>query len=91
MKQPLRSLFSPLLKPFESGNEPFQYKPSQRKILLFVSLMFTGLAGLVLYLAADADPGYYFPAVIFGLIGFVGFVVGFLGNDRAVARIWGSR
>ena len=91
MKQQLRTLFSPLLKRFESGTEPFEYKPSQRKILIFVSIIFSGLSALVVFLSQGADPGYLFPAVVFGLIGFVGLVVGLLGNERAVSRIWGNR
>lgn len=61
------------------------------KILIVVSFLFLGLAGLVVLLVGNAGPGYLFPAIVFGAIGFVGLVVGFLGNDRAVAKIWGSR
>jgi len=91
MKQQLRKVFAPILKVFESGNEPFSYKPSHRKILLFVSLVFSGLAGLMAVLSKDADIGYLFPVIVFSLIGLIGLVVGLLGNDRAVAKIWGNR
>ncbi|MGB3623164.1 hypothetical protein FT643_04850 [Ketobacter sp. MCCC 1A13808] len=91
MKQPLRKLFSPILKAFESGSDEYVYQPSHRKILIFLSALFFGLASLVLVINRGGDVGYLFPAVVFGLVSFVGLTVGLLGNDRAVAKIWGSR
>lgn len=92
MKQILRKIFSPILNIFESGDEEFAIKPLSRKILIVVSVLFSGLAAVVFYLIPDkADPGYFLPVFIFGAIALVGFVVGFLGTDRAVAKIWGSR
>ncbi len=77
------------MKILESGDGDFIYKPSHRTILIAVSVMFLFLACLPLMLMQD--PGYFVPVVVFGLAGLVGLVVGFLGNDRAVAKIWGSR
>jgi len=92
MKQLLRKIFAPVLNIFESGNEPFEIKPLSRKILIVMSFLFSALAAAVLYLMpADAETGYYLPVIIFGIIGLIGFIVGFLGTDRAVAKIWGSR
>lgn len=91
MKQQLRKVFSPLLGMFESGSDEFAYKPSHRKILVFMSFLFSVLALLVLIMNRGGDIGYLFPTVVFGLIGFVGLVVGLLGTDRAVAKIWGNR
>lgn len=91
MKSFFRTLFFPILSLFESGNEPFLYKASHRTILLFISVMFSGLASVVFALKPEGDSGYLFPVIIFGAIGVVGFVVGLLGSDRAVAKIWGSR
>ena len=90
MKNALRTLFSPLLKIFESGTEPFNYEASHRVILLVMGLLFSGLASAVGYYAQGQDPGYFLPVVIFGAVGLVSFVVGCLGTDRAVAKIWGS-
>ncbi len=91
VKSFFRAFFSPILGLFESGDETFLYKRSHRMILLFMSVMFSGLASVVFALMPDGDAGYWFPVVIFGSVGVVGFVVGLLGNERAVAKIWGSR
>ena len=92
MKQFLRKIFSPILSIFESGDEEYVIKPLSRKILIVISVLFSGLASVVFYLMpADADIAYYFPVIIFGGIAAVGFIIGLLGNDRAVAKIWGSR
>lgn len=89
-KQKIRFAFSPVLNIFESGTEPYHYKPSQRKILLFVGSVFTGLSALVLWLALGEDPGYLIPVFIFGAVGLVSLIVGSVGNERGVAKIWGS-
>ena len=92
MKQMLRKIFSPILNLFEGGNEEYAIKPLSRKILIVISVLFSSLATAVFYLIpADSDSGYYFPVIIFGLIAAVGFIIGILGTDRAVAKIWGSR
>ncbi len=92
MKQILRKIFAPVLNIFESGNEPYAIKPLSRKILIVISILFSGLAGVVFYLIPEkADTGYFLPVVIFGGIALLGFIIGFLGSDRAVAKIWGNR
>ena len=53
--------------------------------------LFSGLATLVFFLAQGKDPGYLFPVLIFGGAGLLSLLVGILGTDRAVAKIWGSR
>ncbi|MFV2054842.1 MAG: hypothetical protein ACC707_00180 [Thiohalomonadales bacterium] len=87
----LRTLFSPLLKIFESGTEPFVHKSSNRTILIVVGCLFCGLAAFGLWLALGADPGYLLPVFIFGGAGIVCLLVGLLGTDRAVAKLWGSK
>jgi len=91
VRNQLRILFSPLLNIFESGTEPFAYKSSHRKILVIVGCLFCGLAILVLSLAQGEDPTYILPVLIFGGAGLLSLLIGFLGSDRAVAKIWGSR
>jgi len=90
MKTILRTLFYFALNPFESGTTRFDYKKSHRIILIIMGVLFSGLASFVASKVATASLIYYFPALIFGTIGFLGFVIGFLGNDRAVATIWGN-
>ncbi len=92
MKQILRTLFSPILNLFESGTEePFTYKPSHRVILIAMGAIFSGLATLVFFVAQGEELGYLLPVLIFGGIGLVSLLVGLIGTDRAVAKIWGSR
>lgn len=92
MKNLLRKLFSPVLKPLESGDEPFAYKPLNRKILLVASALFTIIVGAVIGLMPEnVDKGYYLPVFVFGSLAIIGFVVGTLGSDRAVAKLWGGR
>ena len=91
MKQFLRRLFSPILNLFESGTEEFAYKPSHRLVLIFIGCLFSGLATAVFFVAQGENPGYLLPVVIFGGTGLVSLIVGILGTDRAVAKIWGSR
>ncbi len=92
MKKILRSLFSPILNFFEKGDEPYACKPLNRKILIFMSTLFLSLAILVAYLSRDnSDSGYLLPVIVFATMAIIGLVVGLLGNDRAVAKIWGSR
>jgi len=83
-------LFAPILSRFETGSDLYTYKPLQRTVLIVLGLLFSGLASVVFALAQGKSPGYLFPVVIFGGVGFVSLVIGILGNDRAVAKIWGS-
>lgn len=91
MKQSLQKLFSPLLSRFEAGDQAYAYKPSHRMILLLMSAMFCSLAIAVLFVAHGQALSYLIPVLVFGGGGLFGLVIGFLGNDRAVAKIWGSR
>ena len=91
MKGLLRKLVSPVLGIFEAGKEPYAYKSSHRKILLVLSGMFSLLAAAVFASAQGQDAGYLLPVFLFGGAGLLGFIIGFLGSDRAVAKIWGSR
>lgn len=90
IKQVLRKLFWPILNIFESGNAPFVYKVSHRVILIVMGSLFSGLASSVLLLSWGDDMGYLLPVAIFGGAGFLCLLLGFIGNDRAVAKIWGS-
>ena len=91
VKQSLRRLFAPILNRFESGTEAFSYEASHRTILIVMGCLFSGLAAyLVNYINTDTL-GYLLPVFVFGGVGLISLLVGLLGNDRAVAKIWGSR
>lgn len=91
MKNTFRKLFAFILTPLESGSEDFVYKPSHRSILIGVGTIFVGLASIVFNMALGKDVGYLLPVIIFGLAGLLSLIVGLLGSDRAVAKVWGSR
>lgn len=92
MKTFLRKLCSPILNIFEKGDEPYAYKALNRKILLVMGVLFFALASGVVYLVIDqGELGYFLPVAVFYSISLVTLIVGLLGNDRAVAKIWGSR
>ena len=92
MKAQFRKIFSFILGPFESGTEAYEYKPLNRKILLVLSSMFFGLAMLVLYLTPKgSNLDYALPVIVFSVIAILGFIIGLLGHDRAIAKIWGSK
>lgn len=91
MKFIIRQLFSPLLSMFESGNDAFIYKKSHRVILIIMGILFSGLASLVFVLGRGEDLGYLLPVIVFGGAGLLSILIGLIGNDRAVAKIWGSK
>jgi hypothetical protein len=92
MKNALRKMFSPILNIFESGDEPYVAKPLNRKILIVIGVLFSFLVSVVIYLSYDkGEPGYLIPVVVFSSVAIVALIVGFLGTDRAVAKIWGNR
>lgn len=94
MKKTLRSLFSFLLKPLESGDEDFHTNPLARKVLLVISVLFFLLGSSVLFIyfkVSSNDPAYLIPSTVFMIAGILGLIIGTLANDRAIAKIWGSR
>ncbi len=92
MKALLRKLFSPVLNLFESGEAEYVYKPSHRKILIAVGLLFLILSSGSIYASIVAATwGGIVPISVFLLIGIVCCIVGFLGSDHAVATMWKSK
>jgi len=92
MKTQLRKLFWFILRYFESGDEPYSYKPLNRQILVIVGLLFFALcAGAVVASVFQGSFGYIVPILVLFTVGLVCTVVGFLGTDRAVSKIWGNR
>ncbi|PHS72026.1 MAG: hypothetical protein COB22_06325 [Cycloclasticus sp.] len=92
MKTLLRKICRLILRIFELGDEEYAYKSSHRKILVVVGGLFLFLSVVSAVAAVYASqPGAFIPFTVFFLVGFVCEVVGLLGNDRAVAKIWGSK
>lgn len=92
MKQTLRTLFLPVLDRLEAGEGEYAYRPSQRTILMAVGALFILVAaGAVFASILSRGLGGVFPAIVFFALGLVAEVVAFLGNDRAVAKVWGGR
>ncbi len=95
MKSLLRRIFKPLLAPLERGDSDpdyhYVYKPSHRIILLVISILFLFLASLSLFLAPAGEWDYMIPVVVFGGAGLFCILVGCIGKDIAVAKLWGSR
>ncbi|WP_111642893.1 hypothetical protein [Marinimicrobium alkaliphilum] len=92
MKSALRNVFGFILNPLERGDDPYHVNPWGRKVLLILASVFGLLAIAVLWFRQPgSDVGYFAPVVIFGLVSATGLIVGLLGNDRAVAKIWGNK
>jgi hypothetical protein len=92
MKNSLRRIFAPVLKHFESGEGEYSYKASHRKILIAVGFLFLLISLISLVaLIKVSEPGGILPFMIFLLAGILCEIVGFLGSDHAVARIWKSK
>ena len=92
MKNILRKICSPVLNIFEKNNDEYIYRPLNRKIVLFISLVFLFLAfALPVYMPEVILMGYWFVMLVFGLLGFVGLIIALLGSDKAVAKLLGSR
>ncbi len=92
MKHILISLFFPILNRFEKGSDAYTYNPLNRKILIFMGFIFAGLTGLVIKFTPEGvGMSALIPVIVFGAVAIVTLVVGFLGNERAVSKIWGDK
>lgn len=92
MKSALTRIFWPILRIFESGEEPAHYKKSHRVALVVLGVLFTLLSlGSATAAYLSGEPGALIPVVVFFGVGLVALVVGTLGSDRAVSRIWGTK
>jgi hypothetical protein len=87
----LRRTFWFVLRYFEQGEGNYRFKPMYRWILIVVGLLFGVLCGVSLFLSTGTEGlGFLIPVVIFSTVAAVCLIVGLLGSDRAVARIWGQ-
>ena len=92
MKALFRKVFSPILRPFESGEDEYVYKQSHRTILIVVGFLFSVLSvgGLVAAITLGQYAGLI-PVIVFFALALTCFVIGTLGSDRAVSKISGNR
>ncbi len=91
MKESLRNLFWPILRQFETGDPVKRYKPSHRTILVVVGALFLVLSTAAGLASAYSEHwGALIPVVVFFAVGLVTLVVGTLGSNDAVSRMWGQ-
>ena len=93
LKAFMRKLCSPILALFEGEDDTvYVYRPSHRKILVAVAVLFLILSsGSLAMTLSSGLTGGLIPAVFFGAAGLVCVIVAWLGSDQAVARIWKNR
>lgn len=92
MKATLVKLCWPILKFFETESAPTNYKPSHRVILIVVGAMFVSLSiASGVFTISGGMLGGLIPVIVFFTIGLVAIVVGALGSDNAVSKIWGTK
>ncbi|MBE1299175.1 MAG: hypothetical protein GJ680_04630 [Alteromonadaceae bacterium] len=92
MKSILIKLFSPILNQFETQDVAPNYKSSHRIALNVVGSLFLVLSIGAGYAARFGDDlGFFIPVVVFFCLGLVALVVGTLGSNGAVWKIWGTK
>lgn len=90
MKGILTKLFWPILSFFETGEEPVDYKKSHRVVLNILGSVFLLLSmGSIWAGRASGELGALVPVVVFFSLGLVAVVLGTLGSNGAVSKIWG--
>lgn len=91
MKETLRNIFWPILRQFETGEPIEKYKASHRTILVVVGALFLVLSTASGFASVYAGSmGALIPVMVFFAVGMVTLVVGALGTNEAVSRIWGQ-
>ena len=88
----LTKVFWPILKFFETEEEPANYKKSHRVALNILGCLFLTLSlGLAWAASSVGGLGSLIPVVVFFCVGLVAVVVGSLGSNGAVSKIWGTQ
>jgi hypothetical protein len=92
MKEKLTKLCWPVLKFFETGEQTETYQKSHRLVLNIVGALFLFLStasAVTAYISGEI--GALIPVIVFLSIGVVAIIVGLLGSDSAVSKIWGKK
>lgn len=77
---------------FETGQPAINYKPSHRMVLVVIGLLFLVLSGASAASAlVSGELGALIPILVFLGVATVVLVVGTLGSDSAVCKIWGRK
>jgi len=92
MKRLLIKLFWPILSVFESDGVATSYRKSHRVALNFMGSLFIVLSLVSAWITGSTgDLGSLLPVIVFSLVGIVALVVGTLGSNAAVCKIWGNK
>ncbi|MFT5572094.1 MAG: UDP-N-acetylmuramyl pentapeptide phosphotransferase/UDP-N-acetylglucosamine-1-phosphate transferase [Cryomorphaceae bacterium] len=92
MKNTLTKIFWPILKFFETDEEPANYKKSHRVALNVLGGLFIFLSLVSSWAAySTKELGALIPVVVFLCVGLVAVVVGSIGSNAAVCKIWGTK
>lgn len=92
MRKALTRIFWPILRFFETGMEPVNYKASHRVVLQVVGILFLVLSVVSAWAGyTSGAAGSIIPVLVFFGVGLVAVVLGALGSDGAVARMWGNK
>lgn len=91
IKDKLTKICWPVLRFFETGTPDASYKNSHRMALIFVGILFLFLA-VVAGVSAQyvEEMGGIIPVIVFSGIGLISLIVGTLGSNSAVCKIWGT-
>ena len=92
MKEQLTKLCWPILKFFETEQGSTNFKKSHRMALNAVAVLFLFLSVISAVTAhSTGGLGSLIPVLIFFCAGTVALIVGSLGSNNAVSKIWGTK
>ena len=92
MKAILTKICWPILKFFETEAAPANVKKSHRVALNAMGVLFLFLSCVSVWAtSATGNLGSLIPVIVFAAVGVVAIVVGSLGSDGAVSKIWGAK
>jgi hypothetical protein len=93
MKNTLTKLCSPILNIFETDVEPANYRNSHRTALKILGALFiflSSVSGAAAFFS-NTGLGALIPISVFFSVGLVALIIGALGSNGAVSKIWGTK
>lgn len=92
MKSVLRRVFWPILRFFETGEGSEAHKKSHRVALNIVGVLFMSLSlGSAVAGYTSGQMASLIPVLVFFCVGLVAVVLGTLGSNSAISKIWGIK